>query len=111
VVGTKKGAAGRAVFKIAVVLCALWAAASAALYGIMRLPPETFAGIVAKVPAPVIFAVLPFQRLWGWARGGSLSTGDLAPDFDLKTHDGSARVRLSEHRGKRPVVLVFGSYT
>jgi Ca2+-binding EF-hand superfamily protein len=34
-----------------------------------------------------------------------------APDFLLPTIDGERNVRLSEHFGKRPVVLVFGSFT
>ena len=34
-----------------------------------------------------------------------------APDFILPTHDGERNVRLSDHRGKRPVVLIFGSFT
>ena len=37
--------------------------------------------------------------------------GDLAPDFELQDPDGRVQVRLSDFRGKRPVVLVFGSYT
>jgi hypothetical protein len=42
--------------------------------------------------------------------------GDRAPDFDLpRLVDGAPdpedRVRLSDFRGERPVVLVFGSYT
>ncbi len=36
--------------------------------------------------------------------------GETAPDFELATLDGAARVRLSAHRG-RPVGLIFGSYT
>ncbi len=36
--------------------------------------------------------------------------GETAPDFELATLDGDARVRLSAHRG-RPVGLIFGSYT
>lgn len=36
--------------------------------------------------------------------------GEPAPDFDLATLDGDARVRLSSLRGK-PVGLIFGSYT
>ena len=35
----------------------------------------------------------------------------VAPDFILPTHNGDRNVRLSEHRGKRPVVLIFGSLT
>ena len=37
--------------------------------------------------------------------------GDLAPDFELQDPSGEVRVRLSDFRGKRPVALVFGSYT
>jgi hypothetical protein len=40
-----------------------------------------------------------------------LAVGDPAPDFKLKTLDGSCEVQLSACRGKRPVVLIFGSYT
>ena len=46
---------------------------------------------------------------------GSLEEGPLvndpAPDFALKTHDGSRTVRLSEAIGAKPVVLVFGNFT
>lgn len=37
--------------------------------------------------------------------------GDLAPDFELQDPEGETSVRLSDFRDKRPVVLVFGSYT
>jgi hypothetical protein len=37
--------------------------------------------------------------------------GQRAPDFALKTFDGKRTFRLSEFRGKRPVVLIFGSFT
>ena len=37
--------------------------------------------------------------------------GDPAPDFKLKTKDGKSEVELSSFKGKRAVVLVFGSYT
>ena len=40
-----------------------------------------------------------------------LQVGDTAPDFKLKTKDGSGEVQLSSFRGKKPVVLVFGSVT
>ncbi len=39
-----------------------------------------------------------------------LKVGMAAPDFKLKRSDGG-EVRLSSFKGKRPVVLVFGSYT
>lgn len=37
--------------------------------------------------------------------------GEVAPDFTLPTHDGTRKVSLSEFRGKRPVVLLFGNFT
>ena len=37
--------------------------------------------------------------------------GDLAPDFELQDPDGEVHIRLSDFRGKRPVALIFGSYT
>jgi len=41
----------------------------------------------------------------------SPKVGDLAPDFELQDPEGRVQVRLSDFRGKRPVALVFGSYT
>jgi hypothetical protein len=37
--------------------------------------------------------------------------GAPAPDFTLRTHDRRGVVRLSDHRGNKPVVLIFGSFT
>jgi hypothetical protein len=37
--------------------------------------------------------------------------GELAPDFALEDPSGQTRIRLSDFRGKRPVALMFGSYT
>lgn len=44
-------------------------------------------------------------------REGNLKIGDPAPDFDLKRLHEKGRVTLSSFKGKRPVVLIFGSYT
>lgn len=41
----------------------------------------------------------------------SLAVGDPAPDFTLSDPSGKGRVTLSDFRGKRPVVLIFGSFT
>jgi thiol-disulfide isomerase/thioredoxin len=45
---------------------------------------------------------------------GSMHEGprlnDPAPDFSLKTRDGET-IRLSDHFGKKPIVLVFGNFT
>ena len=40
-----------------------------------------------------------------------LKVGDPAPDFTLKTPDGKQEVALSGFKGRRPVVLIFASYT
>lgn len=40
------------------------------------------------------------------AGNAPVGKGDLAPDFTLQDHNGN-QVRLSEARGKTPVVLVF----
>lgn len=37
--------------------------------------------------------------------------GDMAPDFTLRDVTGTESVTLSDFRGKKPVALVFGSYT
>jgi len=39
------------------------------------------------------------------------AVGDTAPDFELKTADGSQTVKLSKLVGPKPVVLVFGNFT
>lgn len=41
----------------------------------------------------------------------SPKVGDLAPDFELEDPGGAESIRLSSFTGKRPVALVFGSYT
>ena len=37
--------------------------------------------------------------------------GDIAPDFTLHDIEGQESVTLSDFRGKKPVALVFGSFT
>lgn len=46
-----------------------------------------------------------------WAQRSPLGVGDRAPDFTLTTRDGKYRVKLSSYKNKKPVVLIFGSYT
>jgi hypothetical protein len=77
----------------------------------MLQPPDRFGLFMRYMPAPVVWGALPAQRMWLWARRGALAEGDEAPDFTLSSVDHSRRVALSSHRGDRPVVLVFGSYT
>jgi hypothetical protein len=50
--------------------------------------------------------------LSSFGRGeGKYRPGDPAPDFRLKRLHSSDEVALSSFRGKKPVALVFGSYT
>lgn len=37
--------------------------------------------------------------------------GMMAPTFKLKSLDGKSEFELESYRGKRPVILFFGSYT
>lgn len=37
--------------------------------------------------------------------------GDAPPDFNLKRMGSEERVKLSSFKGKKPVALIFGSYT
>lgn len=76
----------------------------------MTQGPEAIGQFMDAVPGPAYF-VMPFETLWNRTRAGTLAVGDLAPDFELPTADGARRVRLTEFRDRRPVVLIFGSYT
>ena len=83
-----------------------------ALYGVMRKTPEQFGQVMAKIPGPVPFLVLPFETLWMRARAGTLQVGSVAPDFSLTKLDKTGQVQLSTFTSQqKPVVLVFGSYT
>jgi len=37
--------------------------------------------------------------------------GEEAPDYSLHDVNGENQVRLSDFRGKKPVALIFGSFT
>jgi hypothetical protein len=100
----------RIALKVALTLVAVYFVLVAGLAIAMRQPPDRFGAIMAKMP-PLAFMVLPFEPLWMDARAGHLQVGDAAPDFALKTLDGTAEVQLASFRAQRPVVLVFGSYT
>jgi hypothetical protein len=91
-------------------LAVVYAVLCGGFFWAMSQPPSEFGCIMSHVPMPLM-AVLPFEPLWNVARAGKLEVGDPAPDFQLPLADKSATVRLSDVRGKSPVVLVFGSYT
>ena len=44
-------------------------------------------------------------------RTGKFKPGDMAPDFSLNVIHKNRAVKLSSFRNRRPVALVFGSYT
>ena len=52
------------------------------------------------------------HRAWH-KRYGPLApkAGDMAPDFELRDANSENPVHLSGFRGKKPVALVFGSFT
>ena len=94
-----------------VVLVAAYVALFSTVTVAMMQPPERFGQVMRYLPAPLVWGLLPAPRIWLWARKGTLTEGASAPDFTLSTLDRTSRVTLSSHRGARPVVLVFGSYT
>ena len=102
----------RAVVGVACLLAVLWVIGSVTIYRVMQRPPEEFGRVMAKLPQPAAFIVLPFESLWLRARAGTLKIGDRAPDFTLNKLDKTGQVQLSALTAEgKPVVLVFGSYT
>ncbi len=69
----------------------------------------------------ISFGVLAFaqdadaqRRRSGQRRGNqadSLTVGEMAPTFALKSLDGDSETDLASFQGEKPVVLFFGSYT
>jgi hypothetical protein len=102
---------GRILMGLLFVLVVLYVSFGAFIWWAMHQPPEEFGRVMAKMPGPVVFLLLPFESLWTRARAGTLKVGDPAPDFSLLKVDKSGSMRLLELNKKQPVVLVFGSYT
>ena len=67
--------------------------------------------VVTFLAATSGFAQRPGRQRGDLRMPDTSRVGDVAPDFKLKTKDGSREITLSSFKGKRPVVLVFGSYT
>jgi peroxiredoxin len=52
------------------------------------------------------------EKAWQKKYGaGAPRVGDLAPDFELTDASGNRQIRLSDFRGRKPVALIFGSFT
>ncbi len=80
----------------------------------LLFPPMRSTG---KAPPPGAGMPSRWTLLKGLFEGeiGSLyegpALGDRAPDFTLTTQDGKRTVSFSDYRDKKPVVLIFGSFT
>jgi hypothetical protein len=73
-------------------------------------PPRPKGAAPSNDPSPLTLMKGLFSgELGSMFEGPDL--GRMAPDFTLKTQDGKKQIRLSQFRGKKPVVLVFGSFT
>jgi hypothetical protein len=73
-------------------------------------PPPRPKKPTTGMPSPVTLVKGLFNGEIGSLHEGP-SLGQLAPNFTLKTFDKGKTLSLSRFRGKKPVVLVFGSFT
>jgi hypothetical protein len=61
-------------------------------------------------PSPLVFFKGLYEgELGSWHEGPGI--GEEAPTFTLATQDGKQKISLGDYRGKKPVALVFGSFT
>jgi copper chaperone CopZ len=81
------------------------AAAKSAGYGLRSITGKGAAGDAGDTES--ITAPAPGER----NIDDITKVGEPAPDFSLVTKDGKGKIALSDYRGKKPVVLIFGSYT
>jgi len=61
-------------------------------------------------PSPLVLLKGLFEGELGSPFEGP-RVGQLAPLFTLPAHNGSAKISLGDHIGKKPIVLIFGSFT
>jgi hypothetical protein len=72
--------------------------------------PRKSSGPPNDGPAPLVLALGLLSGELGSMWEGP-SVGQRAPDFTLASQDGKRKIRLADYRGKKPVVLIFGSFT
>jgi hypothetical protein len=76
----------------------------------LLFPPPAKDRPPMKMPSPLTLLAGLFSGEIGSASEGP-RIGQRAPAFRLKTHDGAREYDLDQLRGKKPVVLIFGSFT
>ena len=103
----------RALVRVFPVIALVWLLGCAALYHIMRQPPETFARFMAKLAGTRTISPISIRDVCGPTLVPALCKwASPAPDFSLTKLDKSASVQLSSLTAQgQPVVLIFGSYT
>lgn len=101
----------RIVLRVLAAVAVVYAVLFGVVLAAMSQTPARFGAFMRYAPAPIVWGALPAKRMWLWARAGELRVGDPAPDFALPLQGSKDEVALSAFRGKKPVVLVFGSYT
>jgi hypothetical protein len=80
------------------------------LRALLPKPAESSAGPSTNDPSKSTLIRGLFHQEIGALKPGP-AVGDPAPDFTLKTVDGSREFTLSEQIGPKPVVLIFGNIT
>jgi hypothetical protein len=73
-------------------------------------PPPPKRGGASDGPSPLVLMRGLYEGELGSMREGP-ALNARAPDFTLMTEDGKKTITLSDFRGKKPVVLIFGSFT
>jgi hypothetical protein len=81
--------------------------------GLLRknLSEKDFAGMMSFVAAMPPERRTAMMQFLAERETLAPALGAHAPDFDLPRLGGADRVRLSQFRGRKPVALIFGSYT
>jgi len=76
---------------------------------LLNPPPSSLPPTPHKPPDSVVNAVKEQSQVNSHYQGPSL--GDPAPDFSLQREDGRRKIALADVLGRKPIVLIFGSFT
>jgi hypothetical protein len=79
--------------------------AFALVIGLVVIAAAAF--VVARIGPRNVIGMLRYDQ----RQEGDLKVGDRAPDVVLLAPDGVTQVHLRDHIGRKPFVLLFGSYT